>query len=122
MSDPTLPDGYRERPVTDADLDAVIELVDDADRALGLDPDPMRDFLTWLWHLPTTDLERDTRLVVSDAGVACYAQGTWNPDEGGPLDGLVRVHPDHARRGLGSRSLAWAEALAAESGGPAASG
>lgn len=116
MSLPTLPDGYRERPVTDADLDAVERLVDDADRALGLDPDPIRDFLTWIWHLPSTELARDTRLVVSGTDVACFAQGMWNPDEGGPLDALIRVHPDHVGRGLGSRFLSWAEALAAERG------
>jgi len=114
--EPTLPDGYGERPLTDADLDAVVRLVDDADRALGLDPDPIREFLTWIWHLPSTDLERDTRLVVSGTDVACFAQGMWNPDEGGPLDALVRVHPDHVALGLGSWSLAWTEALAAERG------
>jgi len=116
MSLPALPDGYRERPVTDADLDAVERLVDDADRALRLDPDPIRDFLTWIWHLPSTELARDTRIVVSGTDVACFAQAMWNPDEGGPLDALIRVHPDHLGRGLGSRFLSWAEALAAERG------
>ena len=116
MSDPALPHGYRERPVTDADLDAVVRLVDDADRALHLEPDPIRDFLTWIWHLPATDLERDTRLIVHGTDLACVAQGMWDPDEGGPLDGMIRVHPDHVGRGLGSWSLAWAESLASERG------
>jgi mycothiol synthase len=116
MSDPALPHGYRERPVTDADLDAVVRLVDDADRALDLEPDPIRDFLTWIWHLPATDLERDTRLIVHGTDLACVAQGMWDPDEGGPLDGMIRVHPDHIGRGLGSWSLAWAEFLASERG------
>ncbi len=116
MSHPTLPDGYRERPVTDADLDAVVRLVDDADRALDLEPDPIRDFLTWIWHLPATDLDRDTRLIFSGSDLACIAQGMWDPDEGGPLDGMIRVHPEHTGQGLGSWSLAWAESLASQRG------
>jgi mycothiol synthase len=90
--------------------------VDDADRALGLDPDPIREYLTWIWHVPSTDLGRDTRLVVSGRQLAAFAQGTWRPEEGGPLDSLIRTHPDHVGRGLGSWALAWGEALAAERG------
>jgi mycothiol synthase len=112
-----LPQGYVARPVTEDDLDPVIGLIDDADRALGLDPDPIRELLTWIWHLPSTDLERDTRLVEHGEHPACFAQATWDADEGGPLGALVRVHPYHLVRGLGSWALAWAEALAAERGG-----
>ena len=36
----TLPAPYTVRAATDADLDGVIRLMDDADAALGLDPDP----------------------------------------------------------------------------------
>lgn len=43
----TLPGGCTARPASDADLDAVVRLLDDADQALGLDPDPIREFLTW---------------------------------------------------------------------------
>jgi mycothiol synthase len=111
-----LPDGYTRRPATDADLEPVVGLLDDADRALGLDPDPIREYLTWIWHVPSTDLERDTRLVMHGTQVAGYVHGTWSPEEGGPLDGLIRVHPDHRARGIGSWALAWAEALAAERG------
>lgn len=111
-----LPAGYTLRPAIDADLDDVVRLIDDADRGLGLDPDPIREYLSWIWHVPSTDLERDTRLVLQDAGVAGYAQGIWNPEEGGPLDSLIRVHPDHLGHGIGSWALAWGEALAAERG------
>ena len=109
-----LPLGYTVRPVADDDLEGVIRLMDDADRALGLGPDPAREYLTWVWHLPSTDLERDTRLVEHDMQPACFAQAAWDPDEGGPFDVLIRVHPDHLTRGLGSWALAWAETLAAE--------
>lgn len=104
------------RPATDADLDVVVRLMDDGDRALGLDPDPIREYLTWVWHIPSTDLARDTRLVLGGRVVACFAQGMWTPEEGGPLDCLVRVHPDHLGRGIGSWALTWGEALAAERG------
>lgn len=104
------------RPVTDADLDAVVHLVDEADRALGLEADPLREYLTWIWHLPSTDLARDTRLVVDGARPICYAQATWSSEEGGPLEASIRVHPEHVGRGLGSWALAWAEASAAERG------
>ncbi len=112
----TLPAEYTVRAATDADLDGVIRLIDDADRALGLDPDPIREYLTWIWHVPSTDLERDTRLVERNAEPAGFAQGIWRPDEGGPLDFLVRTHPDHMGRGIGSWALTWGEALAAERG------
>ncbi len=111
-----LPAEYTVRAATNADLDGVIRLMDDADRALGLDPDPVREYLTWIWHVPSTDLERDTRLVMRNAEPAGFAQGIWRPEEGGPLDSLIRTHPDHLGRGIGSWTLAWGEALAAERG------
>ena len=117
MTDPhALPAGYTLRPAIDADLDSVVRLMDDADRGLGLDPDPIREFLTWIWHIPSTDLARDTRLVLKGSDVAAYAQGIWDPEEGGPLDSLIRVHPNHLGRGIASWALAWGEALAADRG------
>ncbi|MGZ8597437.1 MAG: N-acetyltransferase family protein [Actinomycetota bacterium] len=110
------PDGYTQRPAIDVDLEWVIGLMDDADRSLGLDPDPIREYLTWIWHVPSTDLERDTRLVTQGSQCAGYAQGTWSSEEGGPLDALVRVHPDHLGRGIGSWALAWVESLATQHG------
>ena len=104
------------RPAIDADLDAIVRLVNDADRALGLDPDLIREFLTWIWHVPSTDLGRDTRLVLKGSELAGYAQGMWNLEEGGPLHTLISVHPNHLGRGIGSWALAWVEALAAERG------
>lgn len=111
-----LPGDFTARAATDADLDVIVRLVDEADRALGLDPDPIREFLTWIWHIPSTDLGRDTCLVLDGSEVACFAQGMWSREEGGPLDLLVRVHPNHVARGIGSWALAWGEALADERG------
>jgi mycothiol synthase len=111
-----LPSGYTLRPAIDADVDDVVRLMDDADQALGLDPDPIREYLTWIWHIPSTDLGRDTRLVMKGSDVAGFAQGMWTPEEGGPLDCLIRVHPNHLGRGIGAWALAWGEALAGERG------
>ncbi len=111
-----LPGRYTLRSAVDADLDSVVRLMDDADRALGLDPDPIREYLTWIWHVPSTDLGRDTRLVLKGSEVAGYAQGMWSTEEGGPLDSLIRVDPHHLGHGIGSWALAWAEALAVERG------
>jgi mycothiol synthase len=111
-----LPGGFAARAAADADLDVVVRLMDDADGALGLDPDPIREYLTWVWHIPSTDLGRATRLVLNGSEVACFAQGVWTREEGGPLDSLIRVHPNHVGRGIGSWALAWSEALAAERG------
>jgi mycothiol synthase len=111
-----LPGGSTVRPATDADLEAIVRLIDDADTALGLDPDAVREFLTWIWHIPSTDLARDTRLVSLGSEFACFAQGMWSPEEGGPLNSLVRVHPGQAGKGIGTAALAWVEALAAERG------
>ena len=111
-----LPEGYTQLAATDADIDGVLRLMDDADRALGLEPDPIREYLTWIWHVPSTDLERDTRLIMHGSQVAGFAQGMWEPEEGGPLDALVRVHPEHRGRGIGSWALAWVETLAGERG------
>lgn len=35
------------------------------------------------------------------SGVAGYTQGVWSLEEGGPLDCLVRVHPNHLGSGIG---------------------
>jgi mycothiol synthase len=111
-----LPEGYTHRAATDADLERVTRVMDDADRELGLDPDPMREYLTWIWHVPTTNLERDTRLVMHGREVDGFAQGTWSPEEGGPLEATIRVHPEHRGRGIGSWALKWVETLAADRG------
>jgi len=112
----TILDRYTVRPVVDADLDDVVGLTDGMDRALGLPADPIRAFLIWIWHLPTTDLGRDTRLVLDGETVVGYGQAIWTPEEGGPLYLLARVHPEHQGAGIGTWLLAWGEALADERG------
>jgi mycothiol synthase len=105
-----LPEGYLARPATLEDLDAVIALVDDLERSFGLEPDENRAELTWLWTLPATDLERDTRIVTLRGTVVGYADnGRVHPEQTGPWQLRARVHPSHRGRGLGTWLASWNE-------------
>jgi len=104
-------------PARESDLDDVVRVLEAADGALGLPPEPIREELTWLWHLPTTDLERDTRILRDGDAVIAYGEAVWkHPDQGGPLGLSVRVHPDYRGAGIGSWLLRWGEGLASERG------
>ncbi len=106
-------------PGREVDLDDVVLLIEAADRALGVPVDPIREELSWVWHLPSTDLERDTRLIRDGQALVAYAEATWKvPDSGEPLDVLVRVLPDRANTGIGERLLRWAEAEAQRRAAP----
>ncbi len=109
--------GLETGPARESDLDDVVRVLEAADGALGLPPEPIREELTWLWHLPTSDLERDTRILRDGDAVIAYGEAIWkHPDEGGPLDLSVRVHPDYRGAGIGSWLLSWGERLASERG------
>jgi mycothiol synthase len=112
-----VPGGLETRPARERDLDDVVRVIEAADGALGLPPEPIREELTWLWHLPTIDLERDTRILRDGDALIAYGEAIWkHPDEGGPLDLSVRVHPDYRGGGIGSWLLTWGERLAGERG------
>ena len=105
-----LPEGYRSRPATLEDIDAVVELVDDLERSFGLDPDENRAEITWLWTLPSTDLERDTRVVTLRDAVVGYADHVRvHPEQTGPWQVTARVHPSHRGRGVGTWLASWNE-------------
>jgi mycothiol synthase len=109
-----LPEGYLSRPATLADLDAVIALVDDLERSFGLDPDENRAEITWLWTLPSTDLERDTRIVTLGDTVVGYADNVRvHPEQTGPWQVTARVHPSHRGRGVGAWLSSWNESTVA---------
>lgn len=110
------PTGYRARPATDVDLDAIARLTEAIDASLGLPPSPIREFLQWTWHLSTTDLARDTRIIHQGERVAGFGQATWRKEQGGPLDLLVYVHRDHRANGIATSLLSWGESVARERG------
>lgn len=113
----TFPDRFESRPAEEGDLDHVVDLVEAADRALGVAPEPFREDLIWTWHLPTTDLVRDTRIVLEGDAVAAYGEAIWkHPEEGGPLYLFVAVRPEQQRVGMDTWLMSWGEALAQERG------
>jgi mycothiol synthase len=115
--DGDVPGSLETGPARERDLDDVVRVLEAADRALGLPPEPIREELTWIWHLPTSDLERDTRILRDGDSVIAYGEAIWkHPDEGGPLDLSVRVHPDYRGAGIGSWLLSWGERLAGDRG------
>ena len=115
--DGEVPGGLKTGAAQDRDLDDVVRVLEAADGALGLPPEPIREELIWTWHLPTTDLKRDTRILRDGHAVIAYGEAIWkHPDEGGPLGLYVRVHPDYRGAGIGSWLLTWGERLAGERG------
>jgi mycothiol synthase len=116
---PDLADRYEASRASDDDLDAVVGVVEAADQTLGVPYEPIREELLYTWHLPTTDFERDTRVVREGGTVVAYGEAIWrHPDEGGPLQLFVRVHPDHRGAGIGTWLVEWGERLARERGSP----
>ncbi len=110
-------DRFEKRPAREVDLDDVVRIMEAADRALGILPEPVREDLIWTWHLPTTDLGRDTRVVRDDGVVVAYGEAFWkHPAEGGPMILTVRAHPEYTALGIESWLFAWGEALANERG------
>jgi hypothetical protein len=76
--------GFETGPARETDLDDVVRVLEEADRALGLPPEPIREESTWTWHLPTTNLERDTSIprdadTARASGSACTnsAEPAW---------------------------------------------
>jgi mycothiol synthase len=110
-------DRFEAVPAQESDLDDVVHLIVEADEALGEPAEPVRDELIWTWHLPTTDLERDTRVVRDRGRLVAYGDAIWkHPDEGGPAQLQVRVHPDRRGEGIGTWLMTWGEWLAHERG------
>lgn len=77
----------------------------------------MREDLVWTWHLPTTELGRDTRVVLDRETVVAYGEATWkHPSEGGPLFVFAWVHPEAKGAGIDEWLLSWGETVADERG------
>jgi mycothiol synthase len=107
----TLPPGYATRPVTTADIPAIVELVVAGERErygrAETDPDRVAADLA----RPGLDPALDTRLVSGPGGeLAAWAWVNRRSE--------VEVHPAHRGLGLGGWLLDWIEARARSSGSP----
>ena len=114
----TLPAGYATRPAVYGDLDAVVELVEAAQRASMGDPEDVREYLEWIWHLPYVDLRRDTMLVIDGSDLAGYAEAWWDPSSPGPMSVGGTVRPTHRGRGIGTMFLQRHQEIARTRGAP----
>lgn len=88
----------RVRPADEADLPAVVALLQDCDVEDIGRPDTSENDVLESWHSPGMQLSSDTWVAVSPQGsVAGYAEVTRRPGSDVPveLDGDVFVHPDH---------------------------
>jgi mycothiol synthase len=110
--------GYASRPATDADLDAVVALVEASQRASMGSVDNVREELEWFWHLPYVDLARDTVVVEAGDDLAGYGDALWDPASPGPLVGSGAVHPSHRGREIGTAIVRWTATVARERGAP----
>ena len=104
-----LPAGVRARPATRADLLAVVDLFLTYDATLQAEPDPLNEYLQWIWGLPYVDLARDTVLLLDDDGVVGFAQGISDPETGGPFSVDWGVALAHDLDAVGAPLLTWCE-------------
>jgi mycothiol synthase len=108
----TLPAGYTQRAATEADIDAMLAVLHAGDVLSVGEPDTPRDFVEEVFTIPFLDPETDI-WVIEDRDalvVACGEIQAVNPRIS--CDAFVRVHPDHAERGLSTVLLDTAEARA----------
>lgn len=104
-----LPAGVRARPATRADMVSVVDLFLAYDATLQAEPDPLNEYLLWIWGLPYVDLARDTVLLEAEDGIVGFAQGVRDPDTGGPFSVDWGVAPAHDLDAVGGVLLTWCE-------------
>lgn len=101
-----LPAGTSSRPATEADLDAVVALLDAVQLEVMGDTEDIREYLAWIWHVPYVDLTRDTVLVSDGPDLVGYGEAFWDHSSGGPMSVVGAVRPSHRGRGIGTAILA----------------
>jgi ribosomal protein S18 acetylase RimI-like enzyme len=111
MPDLVLPNGYSSRAATDADVEAIHELVTAAERELHGVAESALDGIKAVLSRPGFDPAVDT-VVVHDSAGQLAAWAWLNRGKRAEID----VGPAHRGLGIGSALLDWAEARAVEVG------
>jgi mycothiol synthase len=107
--DPDLPAGYRRRPLSLDDIDAVASVWRRCDAALGVHPESPESFLDWVLRLPHVVHDRDTLLSERGGDAVAFAIVQRDPaSEGSSLTWFADVDPGHQGRALGPWIVRWA--------------
>ncbi len=110
-----IPEGLTTRPVTVADVDPVVDLINAAARADTGMMGTNRDDKLQKWGLPQFNMETDTLLVLAPDGSAIGVTELWDGPPHVRHYQWGRVHPKYRGRGIGSYLLEWAERRARQS-------
>jgi mycothiol synthase len=116
MELPTLT-GYTFRHMQgEADIPAIVDVINAARRADGVDEVATVEAQTNMFrHLTHCDPARDILLAGGPDGLVAYARTFWLKEkerEAYMYPVVAFVHPEHRRRGLGTAILRWLEARA----------
>jgi len=113
-----LPQGYRCRRPSLADVPAAQRVLDDLETAASGEPRRHENRLEIEFRDIRLDLERDAWLVMSPPGAAVPVAAlavVWPPHANGEIASDIYVHPEHCGRGLGAALLSAMERRANES-------
>jgi mycothiol synthase len=112
MFAPTLPPGYRARPVSSEDLAAMIAIGQACDVVAWGEVDGTEGFVRDMVALPEMDFAADSIFVEADDGAPAAFGWLLARDEHRRLDADGFVHPEHRGRGVGSAMIDFFEARA----------
>jgi mycothiol synthase len=108
-----LPGGYTMRPAHRQDLEAVVEMLNEAYHELSGVNKFSTTGLDREWEMPGFNLGSDSQVVLGpDGDIVAYCDVFDLYDPHVRIFCYGKVHPDHADKGLASVLLNWAEARA----------
>ncbi len=110
-----LPEGYSARPATMADLERVVEFINEFATAVSGSGETTVDRARGDWETPGFSPESNIRLVETIKGDLVGEVEVWDISETPVVPWVSgNVHLDHESRGIGSHLVGWAEQRAAE--------